>query len=282
MKLVNLTCPNCGAPLKKIGENLCCESCGGAFAIDYDDADVEHEKLQNEDERSAREFAQEKELLEIKHRQMEESRIAAEKRENKRKRNERVGRSIRAKISGLIGLAIFFGFWFGCYKLCVHYGMTPSFKEIFESAAQARSTYDFEASAISDEVNENLIEAGKIFIEKRGDENEYENGEWVYYYFQGAEYDSAYFITNIDSNNRYVVIYKLTYTTDSGDTKETYDACCFRNLKLENESVVSDYRAQKIYKSGSSWNDSYEDRGQCYRESVLAEGGTATEIEYTK
>ena len=144
MKLVNLTCPNCGAPLEKIGDNLCCNACGGAFAIDYDDADVEHEKLQTEDERAAREFEHEKEMMEIKHRQLEESRIAAEKRENKRKSQERLGRAVKNKISGLITLVIIVGFFFGCYKLSVHWGIVPPMSEIIESAKQeAKDPYDF-------------------------------------------------------------------------------------------------------------------------------------------
>lgn len=277
MKLVNLTCPNCGAQLKRIGDNLCCDSCGGAFAIDYDDADVEHEKLQTEDERAAREFEHEKELLEIKHRQMEQSRLAAEKREYSRKRSERVGRAISAKISALIGLAIFFGFIFGGYQLGVHYGLTPPLKELIEAEAVVIPKFDFEASAISDEVNENLIEAGKTFIENRDNVNDYKNGEWIDYTFQGAEFDSAYFIRNVKKTNRYVVIYKLKYTSESGD-KETYDACYFSDLRLENGNVISDYRAQKVYKSDSAWHGSFEDRNQCYRESVLSEGGTVTEI----
>ena len=54
MKLVNLTCPNCTGLLKKEGNNLICQSCGAAFAVDYDESDVEHEKLETEEEREAR------------------------------------------------------------------------------------------------------------------------------------------------------------------------------------------------------------------------------------
>ena len=45
MQLVNLKCPNCGGDIEKEGDSLYCKACGAAFAINYDEADVEHEKL---------------------------------------------------------------------------------------------------------------------------------------------------------------------------------------------------------------------------------------------
>ena len=51
MKLTSINCPNCNGQLKEENGKFICMSCGGAFAIDYDEADVEHEKLQTEAER---------------------------------------------------------------------------------------------------------------------------------------------------------------------------------------------------------------------------------------
>ena len=181
MKLVNLTCPNCSGAMKKEGENIVCQSCGAVFAIDYDDADVEHEKLQTEDERAKREFEQEKELLEIKHRQEQEARIAAEKRESKRAVKAKIGRSISAKISSLIGLLIVVGFFYGSYKLCVHWGVVPPMKEIIASAtANQGPNYDVPVEALTDEVLQNMISAGQSTKQStRSGRNikEYSNGE---------------------------------------------------------------------------------------------------------
>ena len=200
MKLVNLTCPNCSGAMKKEGENIVCQSCGAVFAIDYDDADVEHEKLQTEDERAKREFEHEKELLEIRHRQEEEARIAAEKRESKRAVKAKIGRSISAKISGLIGLLIVVGFFYGSYKLCVHWGVVPPMKEIIASAtANGAPNYDVPVEAITDEVLENMISAGRSTkLSTRSNRNikDYANGEWIEYTLSEVELDSAYFIDN--------------------------------------------------------------------------------------
>ena len=45
MKIVNLKCPHCGGKLIRNGDSAKCESCEALFAIDYDESDVEYEKL---------------------------------------------------------------------------------------------------------------------------------------------------------------------------------------------------------------------------------------------
>lgn len=282
MKLVDLTCPNCSGKMKKEGENIVCQSCGAVFAIDYDESDVEHEKLQTEDERAKREFEHEKELLELKHRQLEESRIAAEKREAKRAVKAKIGKTISAKISGLIGLLIVVGFFYGSYRLCVHWGVVPPMKEIIESAtATTASPYDFEADAISSEVLENMISAAHdTKVSTRNGVRDLVDNEWVDYSLESVEYESAYFITNLERGyNRVVIIYKLTYSSSIGE-KITYDGSYFDELKIGADgNVVCDYKPETISRSNASWHrDSYEDREQCYRENVLALGGTVTEL----
>ncbi len=54
MKLVNMQCPNCGSPLTQEGEQLICHACGGTFTVDYDDSDVEYERIKTEPERDQR------------------------------------------------------------------------------------------------------------------------------------------------------------------------------------------------------------------------------------
>lgn len=282
MKLVNLTCPNCGAPLEKIGDNLCCNACGGAFAIDYDDADVEHEKLLTEDERAAREFEHEKELMQIKHQQEEEARIAAEKREHSRQFKQKVGRTVSNKIKGLITLAIIVLFFFGCYKLGVHWGITPKISDIVESAkVTQKDPYSVEVGDISSELIEELVASAETTMKSKKDMViDLVDDEWVDYKIGSIEYDSIYFIKNPeDSKNNVVVIFKLTYNSDIGD-KVTYDAVCFSDLKFDSEDkVICDFDGDLMYKGSSAWHgDSYEDRDQCYRESVSGKGGSATEL----
>ena len=282
MKLVNLTCPNCGGQLEKVGDNLCCKSCGAAFAIDYDDADVEHEKLQTEDERAKRDFEHEKELLEMKLKQEEKSKVAAEKREFRRETTKKVGRSISAKISGLIFLVLFFGFFYGSYKLMVKNGLVPSFKEIMESATSTRvDQYNSTPDMVTDEILTNMIESGNQKMKNsHNGVNDYVNKKWVDYKIDKIEYDSAYYVDSADrGEDRVVIIYKLTYKSKK-DTKVMYDACYFGDFRVDADgNLVTSYSAQKTSKSDAAWHhDSFADRDQCYRESVLSNGGKVIDL----
>jgi len=282
MKLVNLTCPNCNGILERVGDNLFCKSCGSAFGIDYDSADVEHEKLQTEDERARREFEQEKELMEIKYRQQEQSRIAAEKRNHKLETKRRISKAIGAKISALFALVLVFGFFYGSYRLCVHWGVIPTFKEIIESAKTTKaSPYAVSESDVTKDILDNMVDTGKTFIEtsKKNGVTEMVKKKKIVYTLSNVEYDSAYLIANESSRkNQVVILFKLTYDSSNG-TKTTYDACYYDNLKISNNVLHSDYKPHSCSKSKIAWHsDSFEEREQCYRECVLGVEGKPYEL----
>ena len=73
MKIVDLQCPNCGARLSVVDGMYVCNSCGTTTAIDYDDSDVEYERLKTLAEQEEKQRAHEKEMLE---RQFELQQIA--------------------------------------------------------------------------------------------------------------------------------------------------------------------------------------------------------------
>ena len=83
MKLTSINCPNCNGQLKEENGKFICMSCGGAFAIDYDEADVEHERLQTEAERERIRIEREKELMATKIRLEEEAQIRRAERTRK-------------------------------------------------------------------------------------------------------------------------------------------------------------------------------------------------------
>ena len=280
MQLVNLKCPSCGGDIERDGDKYFCKSCGAAFAVNYDEADVEHEKLQNYDEISRIEHEHEKEMEELRFKQNEKSRRAAERRESVRK----AGRAFWAKIWGLIFLIIFLSIGPLCWWFMAKQGLMPSFQDIIaESQASYKDVYAISMDNFTDDVIDNMIDAA-IQKKKKDREgrsiSEYKDGEWTEYNLSEVEYDGAYLITGAtEGKNRVVVFLKLKYTSDAGE-KETYDAFYFDELKLsENDTIVSDYAPESIYRSDLAWkNDSFESREQCYRENVLAFGGTVTEI----
>ena len=90
MKLVNLQCPNCGGTLSKEGDNLVCHACGGIFSIDYDESDVEYEKLKTEPERDQRRLEHEKELLEKRYELDRKARAEYDDQQRKRSRSKKL------------------------------------------------------------------------------------------------------------------------------------------------------------------------------------------------
>ncbi len=58
-----------------------CPSCGAVFAIDYDDSDVEHERIKTEAELEEKRQEHEKEMLEREFELREQAEIRAEKRQ---------------------------------------------------------------------------------------------------------------------------------------------------------------------------------------------------------
>ena len=280
MQLVNLKCPSCGGDIERDGDKYFCKSCGAAFAVNYDEADVEHEKLQNYDEISRIEHEHEKEMEELRFKQNEKSRRAAERRESVRK----AGRAFWAKIWGLIFLILFFSIGPICWWFMAKQGIMPSFKEMIEQEMYSqRDVYDISIDNFTDDVIDNMIAAAKEKkVSSRNGTNvtDLVDGEWVKYTLESVEYDSMYLITKAsEDENRVVIIFKLEYTSDAGN-KTTYDASYYDRLKLsDNDTIICSYAPKNISRSDASWHrDSYENRDQCYRENVLAFGGTVTEI----
>ena len=52
MKLTNLNCPQCNGYLQQQGDMFFCSSCGSAFTIDYDEADVKYTELVTQADRT--------------------------------------------------------------------------------------------------------------------------------------------------------------------------------------------------------------------------------------
>ncbi len=278
MQLVNLKCPNCGGDIEKDGNSLYCKACGAAFAVNYDEADVEHEKLQNYDEISRIEHEHEKEMEEIRFKQNEKSRRAAERRESRRN----AGREFRGRIFSLIFILGFFSIGPLSWWFLSKQGIMPSFTELIEQEMNQGDNYDISVDNFTDDVIDNMIEAAKEkeSSSRKDSKSEFVEGDLIYYNLESVEFDSMYLITQAtEGENRAVVIFKLEYSSEAGN-KTTYDASYYDYLKLsENDTIVCNYAPKDISRSDAAWKrDSFENRDQCYRENVLAFGGTINEI----
>ena len=159
----------------------------------------------------------------------------------------------------------------------------PSFKEIIEQEMNQIDNYNISMDNFTDDVTDNMVDAAKekMSSSRKNSVDEWVNNEWRHYTLESVEYDSMYLITKAtEGENRVVVIFKLEFTSES-DTKTTYDAYYYDYLKLsENNTIICSYAPKSISKSDAAWHrDSFESREQCYRENVLAFGGTVTEFD---
>jgi uncharacterized Zn finger protein (UPF0148 family) len=289
MKLVNLTCPNCTGLLKKEGNNLICQSCGAAFAVDYDESDVEHEKLETEEEREARRLQHEKELLAEKHRLMEESRIAAEKREQSRRTKSYISKWIRGKVSGLIALAIIALICFGCYKFARRLMTDPELAEQYGVEIPTTATtvvYDVSPDRISDELLGEFIEQGKSSIQNRRQIEFYDyTTGWTDYDVAQVTFDSAYLVTDIqnrgeyDADSRLVLIYQVVWHSEQAEDVTIYDCVYFNDLQATETSVISSFRSNFGDFNETMWQSvGYQNRADSYRINVTSLSGQVTEL----
>ena len=136
MKLQSMNCPNCGGDLKKEGNVLACENCGSSFAIDYDESDVEYEKLSTEDERNRQRYEHEKEMLETEYRLREEARQKQLKYEKSEARKKKVSNSIRTLISLIIVFSVIGGIVFFTYKYMEKNGILDQVREAADKATE--------------------------------------------------------------------------------------------------------------------------------------------------
>ncbi|MBP5492260.1 MAG: hypothetical protein J6Y08_05390 [Clostridiales bacterium] len=294
MKLVNLTCPNCGGNLVKEGDNLICQSCGGAFSIDYDDADVEHEKLQTEAERDARRLAHEKELLEKQYELEERARIDAENRQFQRTRqvtaNMRGARIIFFVITALVMCTMIFV----AYQMVKGFGSHGRGFGVHTTHSTPTPTpapnYNVSAEDFKDKMND-FIEAGKT-AQMNIDQCTYlpDGLAGIRYYDKvDAVFMDAYLITDIPEkpdrqSNRLVLVYQVTWHNDDHGDQVCYDAVYFEGIRVNpNGGIISDYSPRTIIRSDAAWGwamaYSFEEYDQCYRENVAALGGTVVKIE---
>ena len=294
MKIVDLKCPNCSGSLTKEGDNLICSSCGAAFAIDYDDSDVEYEKLQTEAEREERRLEYEKELLEKEYELKRQAEIEAEKRQQKRERQKMMKTGVKKLISSIISLAFLAGIGFGMFKL-YQYMMTlkneggGSSTSISSKQPTPAPNYKITPEDVAGQMDE-FIKVGKekqMKIDQCSDWNK--KGSIKYYDKKSADFVDAYIVNDIPDtkesrSNRLVLIYKVKW--QSGKTKKNcYDAVYFEGLKVNPNGggVVSDFSAETIIRSDAAWGwgmaYSFEKYEQCYRENVTALGGNVTKIE---
>ena len=285
MKLVDLKCPHCGGSIVKDNNVFVCNSCGTVITVDYDDSDVEYERLRTQPERDKRKFEYDKALLEKEHelRQQEEHR--------------------RTITRGIIKIAIIFCIFASvaaCVFISIILNNATDRRRVADYTEEVTATprptssptptpnYKITSELISDDLDD-YVETGRLVqmeIDQCGVENE--NGVIHFYDKTDAVFLDAYIVSDIpyvdnDESCRLVLIYEVTWHNDDYGDQTCYDAVYFDGIKVTPEGqVVNNFNGRTIYRSDAAWGwgmaYSFADYKQCYLENVKALGGTVTEV----
>ena len=294
MKLTSLNCPNCGSSLRTEGGAKVCDSCGSTFAIDYDESDVEFEKIQTEAEREQLRLQHEKEILEKQYELQERANLEAEKRARKRMREQSAARAVKSLISWIVTLGVLALIVFGVFKLKEYVqnggdlGYFAGIDKVVATPTPAPN-YDVTPEDVEPQM-EDFIASGKK-VQMGIDQCAYWDTQSAvdFYKKKDAELVDAYIVTNIpekdpDESNRLVLIFKVIWNNEDEGDKECYDAVYFEGIRVNPNGggVISDFNGRTIDRSDAAWGwsmaYSFEEYDQCYRENITALGGKVTQV----
>lgn len=294
MRIVNLQCPNCGARLSIEDGMYVCNSCGTTTAIDYDESDVEFERLRTEAERDERQHAHERELLERSFELQERAQIESERRQNQRDRQAARELAVKLWIKRIVALLVMVGVCYGGYLFFVFFKNQSGGASSSSRRAGAIATptpapnYTVTPEDLKNDLDD-FISSGKA-VQMKIDECAImnENGVVHSYSKTDATFLDAYLVSGIPDKSekqscRLVLIYEVTWQNDDYGEQTCYDAVYFEGIRVNpNGGIISDYNGRTIFRSDAAWGwamaYSFEEYSQCYLENVKALGGTVTEV----
>ena len=240
-----------------------CNSCGAAFAIDYDESDVEYERLQ----------------------------IESEQRQAQRERQKSAGDAAKKTIAVVIMFAILASMGIGIFFLAryiAYKGGSRSSGAGIVATPTPAPNYSVTPDDLTADMDQ-LIEAGRK-TQMNIDKCAYWDKVGAVKYFDktDAVFLDAYIITDIpnvreNQSNRIVLIYEVTWHNDKLGDQKCYDAVYFQGVKVNPDGgIICDYNARTIMRSDAAWGYamaySYEDYDTCYLENVTAVGGKVTKV----
>ena len=310
MKMVGVQCPNCGGNIYKENGVFVCSSCGTVVTIDYDDSDVEYERLQGEAEREERRHAHQKELLEKQYELQRQAQLDAEKIQASRQRKAAVRSAVTTWMILIIVLSVLTGAGICSYYvfkyiqpnyISVHSRRYDEDEDdeddddgyIFVATPTPAPNYNVTPEDVMPQM-EDFVSAGQL-MQMQIDQCAYwgDVGGLQYYSKTDAVFYDAYLVTDIPEvrekeSNRLVIIYEVTWHNDEEDDVDQicYDAVYFEGLRVNPNGggVITDFDPDTIIRSDAAWGwsmaYSFEEYKQCYRENITALGGKVTKVEY--
>lgn len=262
MRLTNINCPQCNGQLNQQEDKFYCTSCGSAFNIDYDEADIEYAKLVTEPERTR--------LL------LENNRILLEKNEELRNKfitGERKKELVHTlKKQGQTGLGAFaYAAIIGgmSFLMCV-IAIAAIFISVWVKSksdsekriqAEIESIENLSAEDIENDKNflENAIAGGIAYeIARRDDPISNDAADGGDAYIVGSPVPVNCYLMKTEKENALCIVYKITYEfSEDNNIKEVYDCVVFDDIKLdETGHITFGYDCDKV--SGSGKDDHWK------------------------
>ena len=278
MRLTNINCPQCNGRLNQQEDKFYCTSCGSAFNIDYDEADVEYAKLVTEPERTRLLLDNNRILLE-KNEELRNKFITGERKKEfvhtvKRHGMTHLGAVAYAAIIGGMSFllcviavaAIFFGVW-----------RRSKAESAEREQARIESIENLSAEDIENDRNflENAIAGGAAYeIAKRDDPVRNDAADGGDAYMTGSPVAVECCLLKNGSENNLCIVYKITYEFSENNTlKEVYDCVIFGDIKLDETDHISfGYDCDRISggRKDDHW-DGYENAEDIYDDDKIFE-----------
>ncbi|MBO7452246.1 MAG: hypothetical protein J6U54_18110 [Clostridiales bacterium] len=273
MKLVQMTCKNCNAPLKLEDGKMACAYCGNVFEIEKDQADIEYDNIIHAEEYILRSLTEKKSAMQEEFRRQEEEAIRRENEEQRRREEERKAAKKRALISNIkkyATLLIVIGIMFGGAKLITSMDFVKKSSEQpkVEWKTHRVSRYDVTKNEkFLDKATELAYEEEKDLYSEIIDED---GVEWS---LEGEpEVVEKYLITEKDDNAIYF-IYKANFISSDGRTKEIYHCIATQDFVLDSSGKVEfiepdNSSVKSVGPSENVWNG-YEDLELAHEELLM-------------
>lgn len=271
MKLTKLNCPQCNGLLNQERDMFFCNSCGSAFAVDYDEHDVRYAQLVTEAERTKMLLAKDVNLMQTDYVLNEQVLENEQNREFSRQRKN----TIRSAFSGMrvavIGLIIssipmvtIFGYLiYSFVKADINYDKNTKVKN--------QSLYEL----IKDDMHllENTVASGRAYIcherfEPVEDTRYIEPR--IAYFNDDVTIDSVYVMTGKSTYKPYILcIYSFSYTyEDTGEVITLYDYVIFKEMNIDSYGLLEvNYLPDRRIGGDYIW-DAYYEIDQLLREQM--------------
>lgn len=258
MKLRNLECNNCGSPLKQDEGKLVCEYCGGVFDIPKDSSDVAFEKIANAEEYIRINLQRSKLALERKYKNLEEQSKTKKEQDYQNTVVRRRKANTSAIIKMVVMMLIIFVGMAALISVCIKNSNRRN-AEKKEKETQAalvwKPGYRLTPSDLGEDFLNEFDEA--VIAKAQGDHDKtYEDDNEVNWEATDYEIIDTYFVTDDDKNVLSAIV-QITFTSESGETKDMYKMYCQKNITVDSSRKID--TEINLYSEESSTNENYWD-----------------------